>query len=344
MGWIRRVLRRGRSRVSRDANTSVRRALLALLSQDGGEAEAELAAAARSHPQDVDVFRALALLYRQQGELARAIHMHQALLLRRDLDEGARIEVLGELAEDFRKAGFIRRAAAAYEEVLIHAPRDRRALAGLARLLQSLQDHGRALEMTRRLAREQGRSSAEEEAALLVQQAEAAHAEGRSEDARRAVKRARRRHRGYAPAHVLLGSLEAERGRNEAALAAWREAVEVDSRSGGFVYPRLEAAFASAGRTRELEGFLRRILEKRPDDAAARLALSRALAAWGEVDAAVAELRTLLERDESFLPAQAAWVRVLLDAGREREALAVLPRLLERLEHEEPSAPWESSA
>ena len=58
----------------------------------------------------------------------------------------------------------------------------------------------------------------------------------------------------------------------------------------------------------------------------------------------MAELRTLLERDESFLPAQAAWVRVLLDAGREREALVVLPRLLERLEHEEPSALWESSA
>jgi lipopolysaccharide biosynthesis regulator YciM len=344
MGWLKRALGRGRGRVSRDANASVRRALLALLSHDGDEAEAELAAAARSHPQDVDVFRALALLYRQQGEFARAIHMHQALLLRRDLDEGARLEILGELAEDFRKAGLIRRAAAAYEEVLIHAPRDRHALAGLARLLQSLREHGRALEMTRRLAREEGRSAAEEEAALLVLQAEAAHAEGRSDDARRAVKRARRRHRGHAPAHVLLGTLEAERGHNEAALAAWREAVEVDSRSGAFVYPRLEAAFASAGRTREFEGFLRRLLEKRPDDVAARLALARALAAWGEVDAAVAELRTLLERDAGFLPAQAARVRVLLEAGREREALAALPGLLKQLEHEEPGAPRESSA
>ncbi len=344
MGWLGRVLLRGRMRVPPDADASVRRALLALLSHDGAEVEAVLTAAVRAHPHDSDVFRALALLYRQQGEFARAIHMHQSLLLRRDLAADVRVDVLGELAEDFRKAGLIRRAAAAYEEVLIHAPRDRRALGGLARLLQSLRDHGRALQMIRRLARVEGRSAAEEEAALLVQQAEVAHAEGRSDDARRVARRARRRQRGYAPAHVLLGTLEAERGKNESALASWQAAVEADPRCAGFVYPRLEAAFASAGRTREFEGFLRRLLKRRPDDAVARLALARALAAWGEVDAAVAELRTWLARDASALPAQAALVRVLLDAGRQEEALAALPELLERLSLHAAGPPQESSA
>jgi lipopolysaccharide biosynthesis regulator YciM len=344
MSWLKRALRRGSAGASRDANASIRRALLALLERDPVEAERELSEAARAHPHDVDVFRALALLYRQQGEFARALQIRQGLLLRRDLGEDTRVEILGELAEDFRKAGFLRRAAAAYEEVLIHAPRNRRALGGLARLLRSLREHGRALEMTRRLAKVEGRRASEEEAALLVEQAEVAHAEGRSDDARRVARRARRRHRGFAPAHVLLGALEAERGRNEAALAAWREAVEIDPRGSAFVYPRLEAAFASAGRTREFEGFLRRLLEKRPDDSTARLALARALAAWGEVDAAVAELRTLLDRDGSSLPAQAALLRVWLQAGREREALAALPALLALLEHSDPTTARESSA
>ncbi len=342
MEWLRRAL--GIRRAPRDANVSVRRALLALLAQDAAGAAAELEAAARVHRDDADVFRALALLYQQRGEFGRAIQIQEALLLRRDLDEAVRVEVLGELAEGFRKAGFIRRAAAAYEEVLIRAPRDRHALAGLARLLQSLRDHGRAIEITRRLAREEGRSAAEEEAALLVQQAEVAHAEGRSRDARRAAKRARRRHRGYAPAHVLLGVLEAERGRNASALAAWKEAVEADPRSGAFAYPRLEAAFASAGRTREIEGFLRGVLERRPDDVQARLALARALAAWGEVDAAVAELRTLLERDRTCVPGSSELVRVLLRAGREREALEALPLLLDQIESAQPVGARESSA
>jgi lipopolysaccharide biosynthesis regulator YciM len=344
LGWFTRAFRRGPARGARDPNASIRRALLAVLERDPAEAEAELTAAARAHPQDVDVFRALALLYRQQGEFARALQIRQSLLLRRDLRAQTRVEILGELAEDFRKAGMIRRAAAAYDEVLIHAPRNRRALVGLARLLRSLHEHGRALEITRRLARAEGRPAAEEEAALLVEQAEAAHAEGRSDDARRAARRARRRHRGHAPAHVLLGSLEAERGRNAAALAAWKEAVEVDPRTGAFVYPRLEAAFAAAGRTREFERFLRALLEKRPDDATARLALARALAAWGEVDAAMSELRIVLDRDGGSLPAQAALVRVLLQAGREREVLASLPALLERLEGDVAVVPRESSA
>ncbi len=85
------------------------------------------------------------------------------------------------------------------------------------------------------------------------------------------------------------------------------------------------------------------MLEKRPDDAAARLALARALAARGEVDAAVAELRKLLEREGGSLEARASLLRVLLDAGREQDALAALPGLLERLEGESPGARRESS-
>lgn len=335
MSWLGRVLRRGSNRGPRDATASVRRALLAVLAHDAAGAEAELVSAARAHPHDVDVFRALALLYRQQGEFARAIQMHQTLLLRRDLGASVRVEVLGELAEDFRKAGLIRRAAAAYEEVLIHAPRDRRALAGLASLLENLREHARALQMVRRLARAEGRSAAKDEAVLLVQQAETAHAAGQSDDARRAVRRARRRDPAYARAHVLLGTLEAERGRNAAALSAWREAVAVDPGGAGFVYPRLEAAFAAAGRARQFEAFLREILERRPDDAAARMALARALAAWGEVDAAVAELQVLLAREPGALAAHAALLRVLLGASREAEALAALPALLGCIEREE---------
>lgn len=341
MGGLGRWLRRRSARRARedgDANARLRRALLALLAHEDGDAETELTAAARAHPHDSDVFRALALLLRQRGEFSRAVQIHQGLLLRRDLDEGVRIEILGELAEDFRRAGLIRRSAAAYEEVLTHAPHDRRALSGLAKLLQSLREHDRALRMVRRLAREEGRSAAADEAVLLVQQAETAHAEGRSADALRAVRRARRRDPSHAPAHLLLGTLEAERGRNDAALAAWREAVGVDPRGASVVYPRLEAAFAATGRTREFEGFLRDILDQRPDDVGARMALARALAAWGEVDAAVAELQALLARDPASVPAHAMLVRVLLAASREREALGALSGLLARLEREEASA------
>lgn len=342
MSWLRRAFGVGRAR--RGADAGVRRALLALLARDPEQAEAELEGAARAHPEDAEVFRALALLYGQRGEFSRAIRIHHALLLRRDLPEGERVRVLGDLAEDFRRAGFLKRAAAAYEEVLTHTPKDRRALMGLLGLQKTLRDHDRALDVIRRLARAGGRTSRDEEAELLVAQAEAAHAEGRSDDARRLVRRARRRHRGFAPALQLQGTLEAERGRNAAALSAWREAAEVDPRCGGIVYPRLEAAFAAAGRTRDFATFLREILEKRPDDATARIALARALAAWGEVDAAVAELRMLIERGGDGLAVRAGLVELLLAAGRDAELRIEVRALLDALSREAPPVARETSA
>ena len=111
----------------------------------------------------------------------------------------------------------------------------------------------------------------------------------------------------------------------------------MDPRCGAFVYPRLEAAFAAAGRAREHASFLRGLLEKRPDDATARLALARALAAWGEVDAAVAELRTLIERGGDGTAARAALCEVLLAAGRETELRAEVRTLLETLSREAPA-------
>ncbi len=342
MGWFRRARGDGRAQAG-SADAALRRALLAHLARDVETAVETLERAARAHPQDVDVYRALALLYGQQGDFGRSIRMHQTLLLRRDLPEAVRVEVLGELAEDFRRAGFLRRAAAAYEEVLVHEPRHRRALSGLARLLRSLRDPGRALVLLRRLRRSEGRGPGAEESEARLEEAEAAHAEGRSDDARRLLRRARRRDRDHAPTLVLLGTVEAERGRNAAALRAWQEAVRADPRCGPIVYPRLEAAFASAGRTREFEAYLRALLAERPDDAAARLALSRALAAWGEVDAAVAELRTVIDAGGPGALPRAALVRVLLDAKREGEALAELAPLLDAVERDAASRP-ETSA
>jgi lipopolysaccharide biosynthesis regulator YciM len=342
VSWIGRFF--AARRPGSDAHGSVERALLASLSGDADAAEAELSTLGRERPADVDVFRALALVWSRRGEFLRSIHLHQALLLRRDLPEGVRVCVLADLADDFRRAGFLKRALAAYEEVLIHEPRHARALAGLAALLRTLRDHERALEVVRRLGRVEGRDTREQEADLHLAIAEAAHAEGRADAARRSVKRALRLRPEYGPAFVLLGTLEAERGKDARALAAWCRAAELDPRCGSLVYPRLEAAFAAAGRTREIAAFLRGLLEKRPDDASARIALARALAAWGEVDAAVAELRSGIERGGDVVASRAELCRLLLEAGRDGDLREPLRSLLDALEHASPPRALETSA
>jgi lipopolysaccharide biosynthesis regulator YciM len=170
------------------------------------------------------------------------------------------------------------------------------------------------------------------EAELLVRSAEAAHAEGRSDAARRALRRALRKDAGLVPAWIALGEIEAERGRTRAALAAWSKVPRLDRRAGPLVYPRLEASFAADGRAREFETYLGRLIEERPEDREARLALARALAARGAADEALAALRVVAESDPDDPRAAMVTGRILLAEGRDGEAAKALAELLDVLE------------
>jgi len=326
----------GDARVPRSADAALREALLALLDRDTDRAEELLASVARRDSSAPFAYLALAKLYRARGEVGRAIRIHQNLLLQLDAGSEAGRLALLDLAADFRQGGFLRRAIAAYEEVLGREPRNAAALRGLVALLAEARDHARAIEMARRLARVEGRDASGEEARLRIEMARAAAAEGRSGEARRAVKQALRKDRGCAAAWILLGELEAERGKPRAALAAWARVPRMDRASGPLVYPQLEATFAALGRARDYEGWLRDLLAEAPDDAAARLALARTLASRGDVEDAIAELRGCLAADAEDLAARAALGRLLLSESRDPEAVKEYAELLDVLERRGP--------
>lgn len=331
MPWWKRALARGR-RAPADVDAALREALLAVLDRDLDRAEELLAHAVKLDSRGVEAYLALARLYRMRGEIGRAIRMHQNLLLRQDLEPEQNVAALADLAADFRRGGFLQRAIASYEEVLQREPKHRVALREMVDLLASVRDHARALDYARRLAKVEKTDAAGPQAALLVEMAEAAVAEGRSDDARKALKRALRKDPGSARAWIALGALEVERGRSKAALAAWSKVPEIDRRAGPLVYPRLEATYAALDRARDYEAYLRGLLERGPDDGAVRLALARALAARGEVDEAVAELRRALEREPDDLGARGTLGRILLAERRDAEATKEYAELLDVLD------------
>jgi lipopolysaccharide biosynthesis regulator YciM len=323
---------KGGAHATQDVDTILRSALLATLDRDLDRAEDLLSRAVRIDSNGVESFLALGRLFRTRGEIGRAIRIHQNLLLRSDLAPEQRIEVLSDLAADFRQGGFLRRAIGSYEEVASRDPKRREALRALVRLLGEVREFARAIEVARRLGRLEGVKSGAVEAGLYVDMAEAARAEGRNGDARKAAKRALRKDRHLVRAWVALGELEAERGRAKAALAAWVRVPEIDHRSGPLVYPQLEATYAALGRPRDFEKLLRGLLQEHPNDAGARLALAGTLAARGEIDAAVTELRRILEHDADDLEARDALGRILLAEGRDSEACQALGELLDALD------------
>jgi lipopolysaccharide biosynthesis regulator YciM len=322
-------------------DAALRSALLAVLERDSETAEKLLAHAVRLDSDAVEPYLALARLFRNRGEIGRAIRIHQNLLLRLDPRTPDGLTTLADLAVDFQQGGFLRRAIASYEEVLAHDAKHRGALRALVRLLAEVRDHRRAIEMAKRLAKVEGSDGTRAEVDLRVEMAEVARAEGRMDDARRALEQALRRDGKSVKAWMALGGVEAERNKPKAALAAWARVPDLDPRSGPLVYPQLEATYAAVGRASDYETFLRGLLEARPDDSGARLALARTLAARGDVDDASAELRRILERNPDDLEARGALGRLLLSEHRDAEATKEYGELLDVLDRRGLSRPRE---
>ena len=343
MGGIGRLFAR-RRRDPSDADALLRGALLSVLDRDLAEAERLLSRAVRADDRAVEPYLALGRLYRMRGEVGRAIQVHQNQLLRQDLNPEQITLALSELAADFREGGFVGRAIATYEEVLTRSPRHAEALQALVALRAGEKDFDAAIEMSRRLKKLEGERPNLAEAALRVEMAEQAAAEGRSDDARKALKRALRRDRKSVRAWLALGLLEAERGRDRAALAAWSKVPEVERRQGPLVYPRLAAAYAALGRPRDFESHLRGLIKAEPGDPHARLALARALAARGDMKGAEQVLRELVELRPDDLEPRSALLR-LRAASIEDPALAGdLEGLLETLERQDILRDWEKLA
>jgi len=337
MFWGRKRRQQGKS-----PERAWRRALAAAVEDRWEATETWLERLVEADSNDLDAYHALARLYRRQGAVGRAIRMHQNLLLRPELEGEARIEAMDELARDFDAGGFVGRAIAAYEEVLARRPRDARVLERLVDLHADQGDRDRALALVRRLRRRSPEMAHRREIALLCARAEAAHAEGEATAARRTLKRCLRRDSGCAEAWALLGQVEAERGKDARALEAWKKAAMADPKRAVPLYPRIQATFAARGKPLEFERFLRELLERRPGDRAATLALVRSLGSRGDSAAAVEEIERAIAAfpDDPVLRAELG--RQLLTAGHDAEALKAYQDLVATIERLERDAPGEA--
>ncbi|NNL07043.1 MAG: lipopolysaccharide assembly protein LapB [Gammaproteobacteria bacterium] len=94
----------------------------------------------------IDTHFALGKIFRKNGEIDKAIKVHQGLIARPSLPDKYRNRVLLELGYDYLGAGWFDRAEGLFKEVLIHDPKSEMALNNLILIYQQEKDWHKAID------------------------------------------------------------------------------------------------------------------------------------------------------------------------------------------------------
>ncbi len=324
-GWRRRP-----SDVDTRVTGPLRTALHYILAGDLSSAEVALAEAAKIDSSSADIYLALANLYRARGEIGRAIQIHQNLLLRHDLPDEFRREALLGLALDFRTGGFLRRAAASFEELLESEPKHATALRELERIRIESGDWEKAIRVRRRIGPGDPRS-AQILAHLYTGLGRSAVKAGSEADARKSFRRALQYDRTCAEAYLELGDQQLREGKPRKAVGIWQRVLPLHPEIGLVTYARLWEGFQASSEIGSFEILLRQRLDAAPQDHEAAIWLARTLVYERKVDEALSLLRHRLDQAPDFLPAAAEVGRILLREKRDSDAIKVFEELLDRL-------------
>ena len=223
LGWIAaRIDIKHLLRESRALPLSYFRGLNFLLNEQPDKAIESFIEVVKVDPATIDLHFALGSLFRRQGEIERAIRMHQNLLDRPDLPDDKRTIATHELAQDFHRAGLLDRAEELFAK-LDGTTFEHSALAHLISIYETEKDWRQAITATQRMETLAKQPYFKEIAQYHCELAQTALLRADYATVGRELETAFAQYRGCTRATLLAGDLEAQQGNLGAALNAWHK-------------------------------------------------------------------------------------------------------------------------
>jgi lipopolysaccharide biosynthesis regulator YciM len=191
----------------------------------------------------VETHLALGSLFRRRGEVDRAIRLHQNIIAKKSLDETQRTQALLELGEDYMRAGLFDRAERLFSELIDRDTQAPSALTHLLDIYQQEREWQNALAIGERLQKLEMPGITVCLSHFCCELAEAELAEGRSEAARKHLRKARRHDPQSIRAHLIAARIAEHRDDHSAAMGSYEQVAEMDK---GFLPDLLEPYFEAA--------------------------------------------------------------------------------------------------
>jgi lipopolysaccharide biosynthesis regulator YciM len=246
----------------------------------------ELSRAASVDPDALEVHMILGNLYREKGQVGKAITVHQSLLQRPGLNRLEHAYVLLCLGLDYKRGGFVDRALEAFNEVLRLDSKNEYALMNLQKLHEEQHQWLEAYDTRARLSHLTATDSRPSNQAILAFLENEIGLEAlRRKDYPEAIRRfegAIDLDASAVPAYLNLGDVRVAQGDEREAAATWEKLVDVAPDRAYLAFDRLEALGRRTGQLDRFTRLCRRLIEENPQDWRARLALSRHLATAGQ--------------------------------------------------------------
>jgi lipopolysaccharide biosynthesis regulator YciM len=238
----------------------------------------ELTQATSTDTDALEIQMILGNLYRQKGQVGRAINVHQQLLQRPNLTKLEHAYVLLCLGLDFRHGGFVDRAAEAFQEVLGLDPKNRYALVNLQKLHEDQQQWVEAARVREEIMRVDAGRRPENQPILAFLRNKIGEARVTAGDlgaAARVFEAAVDEDPRTVPAYLNLGDVREQQGNLPGAIAAWEQLVQAAPDRSYLAFDRLERAYRALNTPRRFVDLCHRVIDGNPQDWRTRLALSR---------------------------------------------------------------------
>src|SRR5258708_9641481 len=294
----------------------------------------ELSRAASLDGDALEVHMILGNLYREKGQVGKAITVHQTLLQRPKLSKLEHAYVLLCLGLDYKRGGFVDRALEAFNEVLRLDPKNEYALLNLQKLHEEQHQWIEAYDTRQRLSTLAATDQRPQSHAILAFLENEIGLEAlRRKDYTGAVKRFQAAidlDARAVPAYLNLGDARVAQGSEREAAAIWEQMIDVAPDRAYLAFDRLEQLAMRTGSPERFTRLCRRLIDESPQDWRARLALSRHLAAGGQPKEALDLLFAgLVQNPHALSIHQAIW-RAL---GRLHHPTALVDRYSQLTEH-----------
>jgi len=271
----------------------------------------ELTKAAENLGDALEIHLLLGSLYREKGQVARAINIHQSLLQRPRLTRLEQAHVLLCLGLDFKRGGFVDRALEAFNEVIKLDPKNQYALLNIEKLHEDQHQWQEAYEVRRSLGTQAGADDGRSQAILAFLENELglqAVARGDYVGAVARFQSAIDLDPRVVPAYLNLGDIHARDDQMAQAATIWEEVIDKAPERAYLTFDRLSLAYEKMGTPERFAQLLTKLIDQSSQDWRARLALARHLEARDQARPALELLfEALMHNPHALTLHQAIW-------------------------------------